>query len=435
MTHVIAIAVAAAVVSALITLVITRMLWTRGVLNRAYDAALRLGVELPTRGEYDIDELMVAIERLVRDLRSHTIEADGLVDRLCAALDGVPEAVMVFDGDGVLVENNESAEPFLEARHGDALVGAAVDDLVRIAIEGDRASTSVELFGPPRRSVIITTIPMFGSSGTGAIAVIDDVTERRQLEAIRTDFVANISHELKTPVGAIGLLAETLQAEDDAAIVNRLADRIHNESMRIARIIDDLLELSRIETRSLPENAEVSLDDVIGDVLDRLRAAAQQARVEVVVTSSGEDTDVLGDRRQLVSAVANLVDNALKYSDPGSTIEIGASRDGDSIFVTVSDHGIGIPTRDIERVFERFYRVDHARSRETGGTGLGLAIVRHVAVNHGAAVEVESRLGEGSTFRLRFPVPGAVGDADDADDSDDSGSVPPLGPPGRSENQ
>jgi two-component system sensor histidine kinase SenX3 len=417
MTPVLWVAIAVAVVTAVVTFVIARVLWGRELRNRAYDSAMRIGVDLPSAGgEYDIDELMVGIERLVRELRSDGIEGVSANGRLQAALDGIAEAVMVFEPDGALIEHNEAAEPFLAARHGDALVGAAVDDLVRIAISGERASTSVELFGPPRRSVIISTIPMIDSSGPGAIAFVDDVTERRHLEAIRTDFVANISHELKTPVGAIGLLAETLLAEDDPAIVDRLATRIHNESMRIARIIEDLLELTRIETRALPEYSPVSLDVVINDVRDRLREASAQAKVDVVVVPSDGESVVLGDRRQLVSAVANLLDNALKYSDPGSSVEVGAAHDGEDVVITVSDHGIGIPTRDIERVFERFYRVDHARSRQTGGTGLGLAIVRHVAVNHGATVEVESRLGEGSSFHLRFPAVGST--AFDAEESE-----------------
>jgi two-component system, OmpR family, sensor histidine kinase SenX3 len=237
------------------------------------------------------------------------------------------------------------------------------------------------------------------------VALIDDITEHRRLEAVRRDFVANISHELKTPVGAIGLLAETLLGEDDPEVAARLAGRIQSESLWVGRTIDDLLELSRIETSSVQQPAQVSVAGVIGEAVSRINPAAEHAGISIDTTGVDPAVEVRGDARQLTSAISNLLDNAVKYSDPGSTVEVGARVADDGLLsISVSDHGIGIPARDIERVFERFYRVDQGRSRETGGTGLGLAIVRHVAANHRGTVEVASRLGEGSTFTLRLPV-------------------------------
>jgi two-component system sensor histidine kinase SenX3 len=238
----------------------------------------------------------------------------------------------------------------------------------------------------------------------GSVAFVEDITERKQLEAIRTDLVANISHELKTPVGAIGLLAETLQDEDDQLIVERLASRINTEAMRIAQIIEDLIELSRIETVDNAGSDEVDLAELTGEAVERLRPAARQAGVEVAFCAPEGRSSIIGERRQLLSAIGNLIDNAIKYSDSGTTVDVSVISESDEVVVQVADHGIGIPTRDIDRIFERFYRVDQARSRQTGGTGLGLAIVRHAVVNHGAHVDVESRLGEGSTFTLRFPT-------------------------------
>ena len=234
------------------------------------------------------------------------------------------------------------------------------------------------------------------------MAFVEDITERRQLEAIRTDLVANISHELKTPVGAIGLLAETLAGENDQVVVERLASRIHTEAMRIAQIIEDLIELSRIESIDGAGSGTVDMNEVAADAVERLRAAASQSGVEVELHVSTTAAVIVGERRQLLSAIGNLIDNAIKYSDSGTKVEVTVERADAEVLVRVADHGIGIPTRDIDRIFERFYRVDQARSRKTGGTGLGLAIVRHAIANHEAHIEVESRLGEGSVFLLRF---------------------------------
>jgi two-component system sensor histidine kinase SenX3 len=252
--------------------------------------------------------------------------------------------------------------------------------------------------------LVIDATPLHSAAGLGAIAVIDDVTERRRLEAVRRDFVANISHELKTPVGALSLLAETLLAEDDVEITRRLAERIVTESSRVGRTIEDLLELSRIESGEAPMRSHVPVNLVVAEAVERIRPAAEQAGIDLVVREPNRRLAVLGDRRQLVSAVYNLLDNAVKYSEEGSTVDVFAATDGQNVSISVRDRGIGIPARDLERIFERFYRVDQARSRQTGGTGLGLAIVRHVAENHDGSVAVESRPGEGSVFTLRLPT-------------------------------
>ena len=398
-------ALIAALVAAALATVISRFFWNRAQRNHVYESTMRLGFEIPSEREMvRFDDLLATVERAVRDLRSETHLAESAQFRLQSALDALPVAVMVFDGEGSLIEFNKASQPFLEARHGDALVGAAVNDLIRVANSGADASTAIELFGPPRRTVVVSTVPLPEQGQPGAVAFVEDITERRQLEAIRTDLVANISHELKTPVGAIGLLAETLVGEDDRAIVERLANRINAEAMRIAQIIEDLIELSRIESVAGAGSAIVELADIATDAVESLRTAAVQADVSVQLVVLSADTRVVGERRQLLSAIGNLIDNAIKYSDAGTVVDVSVESTSDGIVVKVADHGIGIPTRDIDRIFERFYRVDQARSRQTGGTGLGLAIVRHAVVNHDAQIEVESRLGEGTTFTLRFPV-------------------------------
>jgi len=216
--------------------------------------------------------------------------------------------------------------------------------------------------------------------------------------------VSNISHELKTPVGALGLLAETLAVEEDPAVVRRLAQRMQDEAFRVAHTIDDLLELSRIEAAEPPSHEPVPVMVVLAEAADRMRPAAEVRDIPIEVEEPSSRVTVVGDRRQLVSAVVNLLDNAVKFSDAGEPIEVRARTDGTTVAIEVADHGIGIPASDVGRVFERFYRVDRARSRDTGGTGLGLAIVRHVMQNHDGEVEVHTNEGEGSTFVLRLPA-------------------------------
>jgi len=248
--------------------------------------------------------------------------------------------------------------------------------------------------------VVVTAIPL---PDGGALATVEDISERARLDSVRTDFVANISHELKTPVGALAVLAEALADNDDPEVMKRLANRMVDEAHRASSTIDDLLELSRIELGGEAVREALDLCLVVAESVSRCRPAAERRNITIEVEEL-QPTTVLGDSRQLVSALTNLVDNAVKYSDDGTAVSICVRGEGAMIALSVADHGVGIPARDLDRVFERFYRVDRGRSRETGGTGLGLAIVRHVATNHGGDVQVQSREGEGSTFTLHIPA-------------------------------
>jgi two-component system sensor histidine kinase SenX3 len=240
----------------------------------------------------------------------------------------------------------------------------------------------------------------------GALAVVEDVSERLRLEAVRRDFVANVSHELKTPLGAVSLLAETIDGEDDPQVVARLARRMGAEAERLSRIVDDLLDLSRIESREGIPSTPVPVAEIVAEAVRPLVEVAQGLGVTLDVVDVRPGLEVAGDRRDLVSAVANLVDNAIKYSDEGDVVSVRVAEGAGTVEIAVEDQGVGIPGRDLERIFERFYRVDRARSRSTGGTGLGLSIVRNVAVNHGGSVRVQSLEGHGSTFVLELPVAG-----------------------------
>ncbi len=234
------------------------------------------------------------------------------------------------------------------------------------------------------------------------LAVIDTIAEERRIDAIRRDFVANVSHELKTPVGAMSLLAETLTAESETADRERLASLLRKEAKRVEDIIDDLLELTRLEEAE-NELETLSIGDLVARSVEKVATLAGGLRVEVATVGLPCDTEIQGDRRALVRAITNLIDNAVRYSEPEQQVTVSVEARAESVAVAIRDHGVGIPRAELERVFERFYRVDRARSRETGGTGLGLAIVRHVAENHGGRVLVESKPGDGSTFSIELP--------------------------------
>ena len=350
-----------------------------------------------------------AIERDAGEVRGRLAAAEDWSRHLVAALDAVPQGVVVLDVEGRVVVRNRAAREVEEARHGAALVAGAVEDLGAAARAGDGGTRTIELFGPPARVVEVIARPL----PVGAMVVIDDVTEARRVDAVRRDFVANLSHELKTPVGAIGLLAETLLAETDPEVGQRLAQRVVDESFRVSRTIDDLMELTRIETGADAVGQQVSVRRVLEEAADRIRPAAELRDIAVWVSEVSPRVQAWGDRLQLTSAVANLLDNAVKYSGAGSSVEVRGGTDGAAVTIEVEDHGVGIPARDQERIFERFYRVDRARSRDTGGTGLGLAIVRHVVANHAGEVSVASVEGHGSTFTITIPAgPGPVAVSD-----------------------
>ena len=381
----------------------------RRAVRRLHAAAERLEPGLATHRS-DLDAVTGAVERVVGGALQRDTDIAVSERRLASALGAIPQGVLIYASNRDLVFTNEVAATYLTSRHGEALVEEAIAELASevdaiLGSDGPAPTRSVDLFGPPRRTVLLQAAPLHVDDGApGVLVVIEDVTDRRRLEAVRRDFVANISHELKTPVGALGLLAETLLAEDDPDVARRLAERMQAEAFRVARTIDDLLALSQIEADEAGLRDEVPVHLFVAEAVDRVRPAAEQQGITIEVMEPDARLVVVGDRRQLVSATYNLLDNAVKYSDAGSSVQVRARTDGRWIDLSVADHGIGIPRRDLERVFERFYRVDRARSRETGGTGLGLAIVRHVASNHAGEVRVDSLEGEGSTFTLRLPV-------------------------------
>ncbi|MEY2426261.1 MAG: two-component system, OmpR family, sensor histidine kinase SenX3 [Actinomycetota bacterium] len=333
------------------------------------------------------------------------------LERLRAAFDALNLGVVVVDVAGEEQLRNAEAARLVDARGSDALAARALSDVLAEGTS-EVIGRVIELHGPPPRMLSLTASPLDGpDGGSGTVAVLQDVTERYRIDAVRRDFVASVSHELRTPIGAIVALADALADEDQAEVMRRLSARIGFEADRAGRLIDDLLDLSRIEGGEL-QREEVPVRHLVTAAVDRVTVSSGNRAADISIVGDLPTTTLLVDVSQVESALVNLIDNAVKYSDPGKAVTVSAIDSGERVELIVRDQGIGIPPGDRDRIFERFYRVDRARSRATGGTGLGLAIVRHVARNHGGDVQVDSLEGEGSMFVIRLPRPeGQTADA------------------------
>ncbi|MGO4248151.1 sensor histidine kinase [Paenarthrobacter sp. RAF54_2] len=258
--------------------------------------------------------------------------------------------------------------------------------------------------GPLGKGTIVVQVRAAMLGWEYIVLLADDRTEITRTEEIRNDFVANVSHELKTPVGAISLLAEALEASpDDEEAVRRFAKRMHKESGRLAALVQDIIELSRLQGANVAQQGHtVDINTVITEAVDRSQLPAESKNIQILV-GGHSDSLVFGDRDLLVTALRNLIDNAIRYSPENTRVGVGVRTREGVVAISVTDQGEGLTPEDQERVFERFYRVDAARSRHTGGTGLGLSIVKHVVSNHGGEVTVWSQPGQGSTFTIRLP--------------------------------
>jgi len=277
--------------------------------------------------------------------------------------------------------------------------------VVRRTRESHRGSLELARgpIGAGKRELKVSVAPL---DDEGMVLVlISDESEARRIDAVRRDFVANVSHELKTPIGALGLLSEAiLGAKDQPDEVVRFATRMQNEAKRLTELVQEIIDLSRLQSSDpLQKALEVEVSDVVREAVDQAQFSSEQRGISLEIGDI-ENATVTGDRDQLITAVHNLVENAVNYSPERTKVSIVTKRVGDIIEISVTDQGIGIADSELNRIFERFYRVDPARSRLTGGTGLGLSIVKHVALNHGGDVKVWSKEGVGSTFTLQLPI-------------------------------
>jgi two-component system phosphate regulon sensor histidine kinase PhoR len=258
-----------------------------------------------------------------------------------------------------------------------------------------------------RRNFSVTAAPVRAAGANGAVLVLHDITELRRLERVRRDFVANVSHEFKTPLTAIQGFAETLLngALDDRANRKRFVEIIREHARRLARLTDDLLKLSRIEAGRLElEIRPVPVEALVNGCVETARLKAEAKGIEIHVETQKGSPPIRGDGVQLGEVLQNLLDNAVQYTPTGGRVEVISCANGQNVVFTVADTGIGVPEADLERIFERFYRVDAARSREAGGTGLGLSIARHIVEAHGGRIWVESAVGLGSRFHFSIPI-------------------------------
>jgi len=342
--------------------------------------------------------------RMLSEAKRETAAATARVDLLQLSLDALTSGVIVTDHAGKVILRNRLAGDSGSRAHEQTLIDAAAAELLADAVQGAPVEREIEVFGPPKRTLFIHAVPItYEAQVIGALGVIDDVTDHHRIEQTRRDFIANLSHELRTPVGAASLLGEMLVDEPDAHVRQQLTDRLLIETDRMTDTIDDLLELSRIESSEQSYDEVVELQGVVDEALARTKVAAETKLVEVGSVAPNDSPLLIGNRDQLLTALVNLVENAIKYSSAGDSVSVRTRVVADSVHVVVQDTGRGIPARDLDRIFERFYRVDRSRDSATGGTGIGLSIVRHVALNHGGAVKASSFEGEGSTFSMILP--------------------------------
>ncbi|MGV2854500.1 sensor histidine kinase [Glutamicibacter sp. AGC13] len=329
-----------------------------------------------------------------------------LPEGAAAVLSVIGRAFVILDDvDGVVRANPASYAYGLVRGH--TLVHNELLSLVRqVRADGVIAESQYELqrstLGAGQLIVHVRVAPL---GDEYILLLADDRTEITRTEAMRNDFVANVSHELKTPVGAIGLLAEAItEAADDPKAVRRFSTRMDKESRRLAALVQDIIELSRLQASdAIVQGQEVNIDSVVAEAVDRSHLIAEEKGIAITVGGHLEEP-ILGDADLLMTAIRNLIDNAIRYSPENTTVGVGIRQRDGYAQISVTDQGPGISAEEQERVFERFYRVDSARSRQTGGTGLGLSIVKHVLANHGGEVSLWSQPGHGSTFTLRLPL-------------------------------
>ncbi len=330
----------------------------------------------------------------------------GVPDEVVRVLAILPSASLVVAPDGAVLRASTRATALGLVSRGSIAVPSIVSLVHKVASDGNAREQEMRVRRPPLGRELLELRARVAPLGTGAILIlIDDLAEERRVEAVRRDFVANVSHELKTPVGAMSLLAEAiLSTSDDADQVRHFAERMQVEANRLTDLIQDVIDLSRLQTDDPLMHAEIiDVEDLVARSVEEVRILAGKREIDIIV-GDPVDVSVYGDRTQLLTALRNLLVNAISYSAEHTRVSISARREGGIVEIAVKDQGQGIPPHDLDRIFERFYRVDPARSRITGGTGLGLAIVKHVCQNHGGEVTVWSEVGTGSTFTLRLPV-------------------------------
>ena len=376
-----------------------------------------LTARAPAASIREVHELSEALGTMARALQAHIGELTTQRNQARAILESMAEGVIALDADGKILLGNPAAGTLFGVDVGrstgrrlfELVRFPEMQELVRTALQHhQRMTKDLRMFHPHEKLLRVHAVPCEGCGPTGpcAVLVIQDVTEDHRYDQLRREFVANVSHELKSPLTAIRGLTETLLggALDDPTHNRRFVQLIDEDTARLSRLIDDLLALSQIESQAVPLRLSfVALRPLVESVVTSLQPGLAQHDLTVILELSS-DLVVQADADRLRQVFANLLDNAIKYNTPGGRITVSALRDGAWVKAMVADTGVGIPEKDLPRIFERFYRVDKGRSRELGGTGLGLAIVKHIVEAHGGSVSVDSRLSHGSTFFFTVPL-------------------------------
>ncbi|MDO8729869.1 MAG: ATP-binding protein [Candidatus Omnitrophota bacterium] len=356
-----------------------------------------------------LNSMAVQLQAQIRDLEAQRSQLEGI-------LEGMTEGVLVEGPDGAILAINPAARNILGlegevppgTRSGDLIRHPVLQEMIEQVRAGGRPrSRDLTLYSPSERHLRVRGDICRSPAGPAVLLVFHDITDLKRLENLRRDFVANVSHELKTPLTAIQGAVETLLggALKDADRGKPFVESIAEESGRLRRLVDDLLTLAQVESKQEEIRPEtIALQAFLEKEVARHQPAARSRAVSLNLEPVPPGLALPADREHLAQAVGNLLDNAIQYNRPGGRVTLKAFSDSGVCRIEVEDTGIGIPPEDLARIFERFYRVDKGRSRETGGTGLGLSIIKHIAEAHGGSVEVESRLGLGSRFTLMFPL-------------------------------
>ena len=385
----------------------------RSLRRRLASLTLRMAQETTDAERGGTEAVLARAEKAAEAVLVSHNEAERRTARLAGALDAMPVGVVLADDMGMVEYRNVLAES-MTGGHGDAVVQKTLGTLMQRALREDTlCEDEVDLYGPPRQLYRLRAVPVDdGKRSVGVMATVEDLSERRRTEDLRRDFTANAGDHLRAPVGALAVLAELVESETDARLTHKLAARLGGEAKRVARILDDLIELSRLEAEESRTRQAVSVGSVMNEAVARATPLAEMSGVRIELPAVRSRAAVVGDRRQLVSALFNLVDNAVRFSNRGAKVVLQATIDDNRVLITVADEGVGIPLRDQPRIFERFYRVrspdanedDRPSGHGCGGGGLGLSIVRHVIDGHGGRVTVSSQEGVGSVFTVELPL-------------------------------
>ncbi len=375
----------------------------------------------------DLSELAESFNAMSREVKLRVQELDSERRKLQAILENVSTGILVTDAENHVVLLNAVAEEILGVRTHRAtgrklieiLTSPEVEEVIRLAGSGERVERELELLYPRRVTVRMRSQSVLGADNrvTAVVSTLEDITLLRRVDRIRQDFVANVSHELRTPVATVRALVESLLggALERKEMAERFLRDLDRETARLAQLVEDLLALSRLEAGETVLREEVfPLRALVDERLEGKGRLAAGYGVDMSADLS-DDVKVRGDRRLIATLLDNLLDNAIKYNRPGGKVTVGCRREGEDLILEVRDTGVGMRREELPRIFERFYRVDRARSRETGGTGLGLSIVKHIAELHGGSVSVESEPGVGSVFYVRLPQPRAAGEDREAE--------------------